>query len=170
MLKELWKPQTWLEEQVYMLLRYHGIENPEEIDLLNLCKSYRIEVQLIVGRSRTHTHPFKQGWYLICIDSSLDPVSRRLRIAHEFGHLVLHVGVQPNSCELMIEWQESQINHFVEHLLMPFYMFERLAYKVSFYEAPKYISQVFMVPENVAKKRFDRFVSRMYAKGYSHYI
>lgn len=43
MLKKLWKPQTWLEVQVYTLLRYHGINEPEEIELINLCKAYRID-------------------------------------------------------------------------------------------------------------------------------
>ncbi|NGQ95056.1 ImmA/IrrE family metallo-endopeptidase [Brevibacillus sp. SYP-B805] len=170
MVEDLYKPQTWLESQVYMLLKHHGIQNPEEIDLETLCATYRIEIWTINGRSRTHPHPSRPGWHVIAVDESLDPITRRLKIAHEFGHLVLHVGVQPDHHSLLIDWQEAQANHFVEHLLMPFYMFDRFAYKVTLYDAPKYIAQLFRVPERMAKQRFDRFLSRMYVRGYAHYI
>ncbi|ELK39078.1 ImmA/IrrE family metallo-endopeptidase [Brevibacillus agri] len=170
MVKEIYKPQTLLESRVYKLLRYHGINNPEEIDLEQLCATYRIEIIDINGRSCTHPHPRKFGWYVIAVDQSLEPIERRLKIAHEFGHLLLHEGVQPDSNELMIDWQESQANSFAEHLLMPYYMFDRFAYKVSLFDAPKYIAQLFQVPEQLAKRRFDRFISRMYVRGYAHYI
>ncbi|MFY0543645.1 ImmA/IrrE family metallo-endopeptidase [Brevibacillus sp. H7] len=164
------KPHTWLESRVYMLLRYHGMELPEQIDLKKLCSCYRIELQTICGRSRTHTHPMKENHYVIAVDQSLDPLSMRVKIAHEFGHLVLHEGVQPKSSDLMIDWQEAQANHFAEHLLMPFFMFAPLISKLTLYNAPQYLSSVFLVPEALAKKRFDRFLNRLYLSGYTHLL
>ncbi len=164
------KPHTWLESRVYLLLRYHGFERPEHIDLERLCSCYRIELETIRGRSRTHGHPSKENHFVIAIDESLDPLSRRVTIAHEFGHLVLHEGVQPSSNDLMIDWQESQANHFVEHLLMPFYMFPPLADRLTYFNAPALLSTVFQVPERLAKQRFDRFLNRLYTTGYIHFM
>jgi len=170
MLKKLYTPQTWLEEMVYNLLRHHGYNEPEEIDLKEICQTFRVEIQYVEGRSRTFQHPTKKGWYVIQVDSRLLVNEQRAKIAHELGHLILHVGVQPQLPELMVGQQEYQTNHFAEHLLMPYFMFEKFAFKVSLYEAPKYIAQLFRVPEKLAKQRFDRFISRMYSRGYAHYI
>ncbi|GED71228.1 hypothetical protein BRE01_49300 [Brevibacillus reuszeri] len=170
MLTALYQPQTRLEEQVYSLMQFHGIQKPDQIDLNSMCESYRVEIININGRSRIQPHPTRPGWYLMAIDKTLHPNVQRLKIAHEFGHLLLHVGIQPNCSDLMIEWQESQANHFAEHLLMPFYMFEGFAFQITLYEAPMYLSQLFRVPERTAKQRFDRFLSRMYNQGLAHYI
>lgn len=170
MIKEIYKPLTRIESQVYTLLRYHDIQNPEDIRLKQLCASYRIEIWVVRGRSRTFPHPTKQNWYVIAIDQNLDEYSRRIKIAHEFGHLLLHEGIQPENNDLLIDWQEAQANHFVEHLLMPYFMFDRFAFQVTLYNAPKYISELFRVPERMAKQRFDRFIGRMYSQGYAHYI
>ena len=170
MLSSLFLPQTRLEAQVYSLLRHHGIQEPEQIDLSSLCECYRVEIQEFDGRSFVTPHPTRSGWYLIGIDKTLDSSTKRMKIAHELGHLLLHVGIQPDCPELMIEWQESQANHFAEHLLMPFFMFEQIAFRVTLYDAPKVLSHKFQVPERAAKKRFDRFLGRMYSNGLAHYI
>lgn len=158
-------PTTWLEEKVYMLLKYHGAWSPGEIDLNDLCKCYGMEIRIEVGRSRTFENPDKPGWFVIQIDQRLDEYEQRVKIAHEFGHLLLHEGVQIESCNLFTHMQESQISHFVEHLLMPYYMFEELDYHMNRYEVPKYLSRLFRVPEHMAKKRFERFLNRMFTQG-----
>jgi hypothetical protein len=170
LLKELYRPQTWLEEMVYNLLQHHGIEQPDDIDLNVICNTFRVEVWYAETRSRTYPHPLKDGWHVILVDNRVSVAEQREKIAHELGHLILHVGVQPDLPELMIVSQEFQTNHFVEHLLVPFYMFDQLAYKVTLYDAPMYIARLFRVSEKLAKKRFDRFLSRMYVRGYAHYI
>lgn len=168
--KELCTSQTWLEDMVYNLLRYHGYEQPEDINLLEICRTFNTEVWFIQGRSRSFPHPRRAGWFVIQIDSTLSEEEQREKIAHELGHLILHCGAQPGLPELMICMQESQTNHFAEHLLVPFYMFDRLFYQVNRYEAPKYIARLFCVTEKIARQRFDRFMSRAFQRGYAHYI
>lgn len=158
-------PMTWLEEKVYMLLKYHGISRPGEIDLYDLCKCYGMEIRLEMGRSRTFEDPDHPGRFVIQVDRLLSEYEQRVKIAHEFGHLLLHEGVQLDSCNLFTTMQESQITHFVEHLLMPYFMFEELDYKMNRYEVPKYLSQLFKVPEYMAKSRFERFLNRLYTHG-----
>jgi Zn-dependent peptidase ImmA (M78 family) len=170
MLDEVCKAHTWLESRVYLLLRYHGMERPEQINLERLCSTYRIDLHAILGRSRTHAHPTQENRYVIAVDARLDPFARREKIAHELGHLLLHEGVQPANGDLMIDWQEAQANHFAEHLLLPFYMFAPLVERLTYSNAPALLSAVFRVPEPLAKKRFERFRSRMYTAGYAHLL
>jgi predicted transcriptional regulator len=165
MFKKCLKPMTWLEERVYLLLKYHEIGKPGQIDLVDLCKSYHIEVVFADGRSRTYPHPKKPGWHVIQVNNRMREEDQRVRIAHELGHLFLHEGVQTDACHPLINLQEYQVGHFVEHLLMPFYMFEDLDYHMSRYDAPLYLSRLFNVPHEFAKKRFERFLNRLYTEG-----
>ncbi|MFP3663162.1 ImmA/IrrE family metallo-endopeptidase, partial [Burkholderia sp. SIMBA_043] len=87
---------------------------------------------------------------VIRVDSRLPLEQQREKIAHELGHLILHVGIQPDLPELFVVSQEFQTNHFAEHLLVPYYMFDHLAYKASIFEAPKLISHLFKVSERLA--------------------
>ncbi|MGG1662335.1 ImmA/IrrE family metallo-endopeptidase [Brevibacillus sp. NRS-1366] len=164
-LQEVCEPQTWLESRVYMLLRHLGMEQPEQINLHLLCETYGIEVQEIRGRSRAHAHPFLKNRYVIAIDNRLDPAAKRVKIAHELGHLLLHEGVQPQSTEWMIDWQESQANHFAEHLLLPFFMMRPLLADCSRFDAPALLARRFRVPLSLAQRRFDRVLARLHAKG-----
>lgn len=165
-LQEICRPQTWLEDRVYLLLRHHGMECPDQIDLHALCATYGIEVRKIRGRSRAHAHPSQPNRFVIAVDERLDPASRRVKIAHELGHLLLHEGVQPTSSEWMIDWQESQANHFAEHLLLPFFMVAPLVIDCSRYDAPALLAHRFVVPMALARSRYDRFLARMHAKGF----
>lgn len=165
MFQKCLNPVTWLEERVYMLLQYHGIEKPWQIDLADLCRGYHIEVVFEEGRSRTFPHPKKDGWHVIQVNNRMYEEYQRIKIAHELGHLFLHEGVQTESCHPLINLQEYQVGHFVEHLLMPFFMFEELDYRMSRYEAPLYLSKIFNVPLDFAKSRFERFLNRLYTQG-----
>ncbi len=169
LLQEICEPQTWLESRVYLLLQHHGIDQPEQIDLHLLCETYGIEIHRICGRSRAHAHPFSPGRYIIAVDERLDLATQRVKIAHELGHLLLHEGIQPQSSEWMIDWQESQANHFAEHLLLPIYMMSPLLADCSRYNAPAMLAQRFQVPMPLARARFERILSRMYAKGFPVY-
>lgn len=168
-LDEICEPKTWLESRVYLLLRHLGMEQPEQLDLHRICSTYGIEIQEIAGRSRAHAHPSIPGWYVIAVDSSLDPAEKRVKIAHELGHLLLHVGVQPQSTGWMIDWQESQANHFAEHLLLPYFMIGPLLTDCDRYRAPVYLAQRFQVPLPLARSRFERLLARLHAKGYPVY-
>ncbi|CAM3572076.1 ImmA/IrrE family metallo-endopeptidase [Brevibacillus invocatus] len=169
-LKKISEPQTWLEDRVYLLLQHHGIRTPEQIDLHQLCSTYRIEIQMINGRSRTHAHPIYPNRSIIAIDERLEAAEQRVKIAHEWGHLLLHEGIQPQNTEWMIEWQEAQANHFAEHVLMPFYMVGPLLIGVPRYDAHHYLAQLFHVPLPLAKQRYDRFLARMHDKGFPVYM
>lgn len=169
LLQEIGKPQTWLESRVYLLLRHHGIELPEQINLTQLCETYGIEIQFIHGRSRAHAHPTQPNRYIIAVDERLDTATQRVKIAHELGHLLLHEGVQPQCSEWMIDWQESQANHFAEHLLMPYYMMGSVLADCSRYQAPALLAARFQVPLALARTRFERILSRLYAKGFPVY-
>ena len=164
-LQEVCEPQTWLESRVYMLLRHLGMEQPEQINLHLLCETYGIEIQEISGRSRAHPHPFLHNRYVIAVDDRLDPAVQRVKIAHELGHLLLHEGVQPQSNAWMIDWQESQANHFAEHLLLPFFMMSPLLADCSRFDAPALLAQRFQVPLALSRRRFDRVLARLHAKG-----
>lgn len=164
-MQEMGKPQTWLEDRVYLLLHHLGMDQPELIDVHQLCAAYDIEIQEIRGRSRAHAHPLLPHHYVIAVDEQLDPPGKRVKIAHELGHLLLHEGVQPKNSTLMINWQETQANHFAEHLLLPYFMVAPLLVECSRYEAPAYLAQRFRVPLFLARSRFDRFLARLHAKG-----
>lgn len=166
LIAEVFEPQTWLEERVYELLELHGIRQPREIRVSELCSAYGIELWDIAGRSRAHPHPYLSGRFVIAVDHSLPLPQRREKIAHELGHLLLHEGMQPWGKDVMIDWQEAQANHFAEHLLMPYPMFAPLLENCSRYEAPSRLAAIFRVPLSLAQKRFDRLLSRMYAKGH----
>lgn len=165
-LQEVCAPQTWLEERVYVLLQHFAMKRPEQIDLHLLCSAFSIEVQSIIGRSRTHAHPTLANRYVIAVDERLEPAHQRVKIAHELGHLLLHEGVQPRNSEWMIEWQETQANHFAEHLLLPLFMAGPLLAECSRTVAPALLAQRFQVPIWLAQKRFDRVLARLYSKGY----
>ena len=165
-LQEICEPKTWLESRVYQLLHHLGMEAPEQIDLLRLCATYGIEIQEIGGRSRAHAHPTIADRYVIAVDERLDPAQKRVKTAHELGHLLLHVGIQPYSSEWMINFQESQANHFAEHLLLPIFMVSPLLVDCDRYNAPAYLAQRFQVPLSFARKRFDRVLARLHEKGF----
>jgi Zn-dependent peptidase ImmA (M78 family) len=148
------------------LLNYHSIHTPEQIDLHQLCATYQIEIQTLCGRSRTHAHPIHSNRYLIVVDERLDEAEQRVKIAHEWGHLLLHEGIQPQNTEWMIEWQEAQANHFAEHLLLPFFMVGPLLIDIPRYDAPKFLAHRFCVPLSLAKRRYERFLARLHDKGY----
>ncbi|QRG68701.1 ImmA/IrrE family metallo-endopeptidase [Brevibacillus choshinensis] len=168
-LQEIAEPKTWLESRVYQLLRHLGMNQPEQIDLHRLCTQFDIDILEIAGRSRTHAHPKAPERYIIAVDERLEPVERRVKIAHELGHLLLHVGIQPHSNEWMIDWQESQANHFAEHLLLPLFMVSPLLAECDRYHAPAYLAQRFQVPLSLARIRFDRILARLHAKGFPVY-
>ncbi|MFE1630927.1 ImmA/IrrE family metallo-endopeptidase [Brevibacillus reuszeri] len=163
--QEICEPQTWMESRVYMLLRHLGMEEPEQIDLHRLCETYGIEIIEINGRSRAHGHPTLKNRYIIAVDERLEPAYQRVKIAHELGHLLLHEGVQPQSTTWMIDWQESQANHFAEHLLLPFFMISPLLADCSRFDAPALLAQRFRVPLSMASRRFDRVLARLHARG-----
>ncbi|GED33730.1 ImmA/IrrE family metallo-endopeptidase [Brevibacillus centrosporus] len=164
-LQEIGEPKTWLESRVYLLLQHLRIEEPEQIDLHRLCSTYGIEIWELDGRSRAHAHPTIADRYVIAVDERLDHTHKRVKIAHELGHLLLHVGVQPHSHAWMIDWQESQANHFAEHLLLPLFMIPPLLAECNRYQAPAYLAERFQVPLSLARCRFDRVLSRLHAKG-----
>ncbi|KQL44737.1 peptidase [Brevibacillus choshinensis] len=165
-LQEICEPKTWLESRVYLLLHHFGMEQPEQIDLHRLCTAYDIDILEISGRSRAHAHPTVTNRYIIAVDERLESAEKRVKIAHELGHLLLHVGIQPHNCEWMIDWQESQANHFAEHLLLPLYMVSPLLADCNRYNAPAYLAQRFEVPLSLARSRFDRILARLHAKGF----
>ncbi|WP_243014608.1 ImmA/IrrE family metallo-endopeptidase [Brevibacillus borstelensis] len=166
LVSDVFEPQTWLESRVYDLLELHDIKQPEEIHLTELCAAYGIELWNITGRSRAHPHPYLPNRYVIAVDERLPLPSRREKIAHELGHLLLHEGIQPIGSTSMIHWQEAQANHFAEHLLMPFPMFVPLLENCNRYKAPFLLARIFRVPLALAQKRFDRLLGRLYAKGH----
>lgn len=168
-LQGIGEPQTWLESRVYQLLHHLGMNQPEKIDLHRLCTAFDIDILEIAGRSRAHAHPSTPNRYIIAVDERLEPEEKRVKIAHELGHLLLHVGIQPHSSEWMIDWQESQANHFAGHLLLPLFMVGPLLADCNRYNAPAYLAQRFQVPLSLARNRFDRILARLQAKGYPIY-
>jgi hypothetical protein len=107
--QEVCIPQTWLEERVYVLLQYFDMKRPEQIDLQLLCSAFSIEVQSIIGRSRTHALPSLANRYVIAVDERLELAHQRVKIAHELGHLLLHEAESSH----MNEWGSDVLHTFV---------------------------------------------------------
>lgn len=113
---------------VALLDEFH-ISDPTTIDLEDLiaAKNGFVQYRPMKGAQGRILLDGKRA--IITVDSNIrEPKRRRFVLAHEFGHLVLHVNAQQQlfNCEVdaFLDWQgrrpeEGQANIFAANLLMP---------------------------------------------------
>ncbi|WP_051663453.1 ImmA/IrrE family metallo-endopeptidase [Alicyclobacillus macrosporangiidus] len=111
---------TPLESFVVDFYHKHGIRSPQDIDLEMFAKEAGVPVRFLPRPSKAYE--LAGGKYLIIINSENEWPEQRVELAHELGHVLLHVGVQwfmPDDFRALQEWQA---NRFAMYALAPTFM------------------------------------------------
>jgi Zn-dependent peptidase ImmA (M78 family) len=111
---------TRLESFVVNFYRKQQINSPQDIDLELFVYDAAIWVHYLPQPSTNYR--FRGNMYTIVVDNRLPRRQQRVELAHELGHVLLHVGRQefmPNDERARQEWQADQ---FAMYALAPTFM------------------------------------------------
>jgi Zn-dependent peptidase ImmA (M78 family) len=111
---------TPMEQAIVDFYRKHGIRSPQDIDLEMFAEEAGVPVRFLPRPSKAYE--LAGGKYLIIIDDRNEWPQQRVELAHELGHVLLHVGVQwfmPDDFRALQEWQA---NRFAMYALAPTFM------------------------------------------------
>lgn len=105
-----------LEEAILAFFKKHRIANPDEIDLDWMAQEAGIWIHY--KSSSSTSYQFKGMWSII-VDDRLPEPQQRVELAHELGHVFLHVGHQIAMNADFRAMQEWQADRFAMYLLSP---------------------------------------------------
>ncbi|MEH7122074.1 ImmA/IrrE family metallo-endopeptidase [Bacillus sp. JJ1773] len=147
---------TLLEENIQRIYKQVEILSPTEIDMYHIADG--LDIWIHHHEEESKATKFK-GQYYILLNDQLSPQEEWQDFAHELGHVVRHVGNQHKMNKPFRRMQESQSNNFMYHFCVPTFML--LEYEISNFEnideGSVFVSNVFNVTEEFAKKRLIRF-------------
>ncbi len=118
------KPSSSLESRICTLYERHGITRPCDISLRVFDHVMPVRV---IYRPGSAVSMINNGECLAFVDGRLPLPERRVVIAHEIGHLLLHAGIQtwlPCNARSKQEWQA---NRFAGYALAPSWMIAGVA-------------------------------------------
>lgn len=108
------------------ILKYFGIESPEEIDLETICYFFNAEIQIKPLTGCEGRLIGYKGRAIITVNSNSSKNRQKFSIGHELGHWLLDRGSVAHACtksSLEQKWNgtsiESRANRFSADLLMP---------------------------------------------------
>ena len=137
----------FLEQQIESLYRRQGICAPGDVTLHAFDSEANIRV--IHRQGRTYFSEEPDGLWIIWLQSGLSLPERRMCIAHEIGHILMHAGNQIWMPQDQRGKQESQAWHFAFYALAPSYMIIPALRDVS--DCPQTatceLAELFCVPE-----------------------
>ncbi len=142
-----------LESRIVQFYQSKKVFTPSELSL----RLFNSELNILVTHSAGPARSAKiYDTYEIWIDPDYPLEERRVEIAHEIGHFLLHSGQQlwmPDDWRLK---QECQANRFSMYALMPYdLIFGALEHAPdSEYALISYMSDLFRVPTWFVKNRF----------------
>ncbi|WP_067931256.1 ImmA/IrrE family metallo-endopeptidase [Alicyclobacillus kakegawensis] len=111
---------TRLEERLLRFYKEHGIYTPQDIDLGLFLSNACIRVYYLPKPSAYFR--FRGDKYTIVVDKRLPRRQQRVELAHELGHVLLHVGHQAFMPADERERQEYQADMFAMYALAPTFM------------------------------------------------
>ncbi|MCY0893072.1 MAG: ImmA/IrrE family metallo-endopeptidase [Acidibacillus sp.] len=113
-----------LEKRIHTLYERHGITRPCDISLRVFDHVLPVRV---IYRPGSTVSMISNGECLAFVDGHLPLPERRVVIAHEIGHLLLHAGIQTwLPCDARSK-QEWQANRFAAYALAPSWMIAGVA-------------------------------------------
>ncbi|MED1607793.1 ImmA/IrrE family metallo-endopeptidase [Cytobacillus kochii] len=152
---------TNLEDNIKKLYLLLEITKPSEIDIWQFAHYFDIWIEF--EESKSELVETQKGLFTICLDKRNSYQNQWQDFAHEFGHVIRHVGKQHKLRSYFRDFQEFQANNFMYHFCVPtFMLFE---YNVSNYldieNGAKFVSTTFNVTEEFAKKRMILFRDKL---------
>lgn len=114
-LLESYQP-TPLEETIIQFYNKNHISNPDDIDLDWMAREADIWVHYKPHSSTSYQF---QGMWSVIVDDRLPEPQQRVELAHELGHVFLHVGHQIAMTADFRAMQEWQADRFAMYLICP---------------------------------------------------
>ncbi|WP_018130972.1 ImmA/IrrE family metallo-endopeptidase [Effusibacillus pohliae] len=105
-----------LEDAILAFYRKHHIANPDEIDLDWMAREANIWIHYKPHPSASYE---LRGMWSVIVDDRLPEPQQRVELAHELGHVFLHVGHQIAINADLKARQEWQADRFAMYLLCP---------------------------------------------------
>ena len=116
---EFYRPAP-LEAAIEAFYRKHRILSPQDIDL----EMFAADTDIIVRQRTGKTLALRlKRHYVIFLDRRLPWPHRRVELAHELGHVLMHVGRQELLTDDFRALQEWRADRFAMYALVPTFMF-----------------------------------------------
>ncbi|WP_433943411.1 ImmA/IrrE family metallo-endopeptidase [Paenibacillus sp. SN-8-1] len=135
-----------------------GIRKYHQITVSEISKKLKVWIHYLPAGSRAVEA--KQGVYSMILDCRISSIQQRLDFFHELCHLLQHAGNQTLLPELFTQAQEEEAERFVMYASMPFSIISQLTLPNKRDQAIEYISTIFDVPIDLARKRFEQIERR----------
>lgn len=150
--------KTNLEVYIEELYISKNISTPQDINIIDLSHKIGINTEFVPIGSFSLESP--AGKWTIFLDNRISKIKQRNDYLHELCHLLRHSGNQIILPKSFIKYQEEDAEQFKNYAIMPFYMIESLTIPPDYNQAVYYLSSVFSVSIERAKKRFDQIRRR----------
>jgi len=111
---------THLEKAITQFYQLHRIYSPRDIDLTLFAQD--ANVHIVFSPRDSKTYEFTNHRYEVIIDNRNPPSQQKIELAHELGHILLHVGRQDFMVDDFRAMQEWQANRFAIFALAPTFM------------------------------------------------
>ncbi|MDQ0273568.1 ImmA/IrrE family metallo-endopeptidase [Cytobacillus purgationiresistens] len=111
---------TNLEESIRDQYLSLAIAKPSEIDMRQIVNNFDIWIEFEEGNSKLVET--EKNLFTICLDSRNFLQKQWQDFAHEFGHVMRHVGKQHELREYFSDLQEFKANNFMYHFCVPIFM------------------------------------------------
>ncbi len=162
------------EERANKVLSHFSYNNPDEIDLYDICWKYGIRVKPLESEfvdqveyeSINHLKAFsipstKNRRGTIYLKPGLEAVEKKLILAEEFCHIYSHYQSQLSSSQFEIAKVENQAKRMAAYLLMPA-QFMRNVFTFAYDQAVLIsdIADYFVVSESFAQYRLELIFNR----------
>lgn len=143
---------NFLEERATEILKQNNIKTIEDIDIENIVLAQpRTMIFYMHQRSKTIIN---KNMSLLIIDKRLDPLTRKIQLAEEFCHSILHAG---NQCTYLGSWmldkQETQAKRMSSYLLCPLFLLKNIPVPYDTYLYPTDLAEIFKVPVDFMEYR-----------------
>jgi|GEM_PF-6606236 len=109
------------DRRIEALYQQCGFRAPADIALSVFGSEVEGGIRIIERPGRTYVTETECGW-VIWLDTELSPPERHYCVAHETGHILLHVGNQMWMAKNLILRQEEEAIRFSHYALVPTYL------------------------------------------------
>ncbi|WP_433956947.1 ImmA/IrrE family metallo-endopeptidase [Cytobacillus horneckiae] len=152
---------TNLEENIKTLYLGQGIAKPSEIDMWQFAYKFDIWIEFEEGKSELVET--QRDLFTICLDVRNSSQKQWQDFAHEFGHVIRHVGKQHELRKYFRDLQEFQANNFMYHFCVPTFMLNEFNVSncLDIESGAKFVASTFNVTEKFAKKRLALFRDKL---------
>lgn len=133
---------------------------------INILKPQQLQFEVIASRlginvfywPESSQALFLKEYPYIFLNKNLSKQQLNQDFFHELGHVLLHSGNQRQMTESFRRYQESKANHFMYHACVPTFMLNKIDSDLI---SVKYISKLFNVEEEFARKRLEQYINKV---------